>query len=146
MSALFYYKTFDAESGTGASLPGVFSGVQWSPRSDWGNERHRAFMGCVSNWGHRVNIDAARGYFKAILRDHPSRDCWAWAVEWNRNYRAVGFFGDESVVVELTETIPLLVINPIGESDGGVVGVRVERPLETSDDLLFSVPTTRSAG
>lgn len=146
VSALFYHHTFDAESQTGASLPGVFSGVQWSPRSDWGNERHRGFMGCVSDWGHRINIDAARGCFKAIIRHHPSSDSWAWAVEWNRSYRAVGFFGDESVVVKLTEAIPLLVITPVGEPDGGVVGVRVERPLAIADDLLFSVPTNRSAG
>lgn len=138
VSALFYYSTFNAEQGVGASLPGVFRGVQWSPRSDWGNDRQRAFMRSVVEWRHRINISAASGYFKASIRDHPVRDCWAWAVEWNKNYRAVGFFGDQSTVEELVATMPLLVINPVSGSGDGLVGLRIERPLDQADDSLFS--------
>lgn len=140
ITALFCMITYNKATSAGAPLPGVFRAIQWSPRSDWGNERHLAFMKLVQSWDHRVWFNAANGFFKALIRRQHSTDCWAWAVEWNTNYRVLGFFGDPSIVAQLDAVLPKLTLQPMGQTSEGVRGVRVERPLVSEDDILFESP------
>jgi hypothetical protein len=140
VSAFFYLLTYDAAKEAGVALPGGFRGVQWATRTDWGNSRHREFMRQTANWNHRFWLDAATGFFKAVIRRHPSEQCWAWALEWNATFRVVGFFGNPAVVDDIVASIPKLELTPIGRSADGEVLSRPETPLDVEDDSLFLPP------
>jgi len=94
--AFFYMVTFDPSSGRGGYWPGGFFSVLEAGHRDWGNAVHRAFMDAVYGWEPRVLAVTADGFFKIAIRRRPSADCWSWAVEWNRQYRVVGFCGDRA--------------------------------------------------
>lgn len=140
LAAFFYMLTYNDTLGAGAPLPGAFRATEWSARSDWGNDRHRAFMRSVSAWEHRLLLDAAKGFFKAMIRRHPTEQCWAWALEWNTNYRILGFFGDPDLCDQLETGLPVLEVSTIGRTNDGEFRSRLERALCPSDDTLFSSP------
>ena len=95
VGGLFYWITFDAEGGKGGFWPGRFVLLGHAAHADWGNARQIGFMQMVHSWEPRVLVDTAGGFFKVAIRKHPEHSaCWSWALEWNQNYRLIGFFGD----------------------------------------------------
>ena len=110
VAAFFYRITFDEKSRIGRPIPGVCAAAGLARRSDWGNERMLAFQEMTSAWLPRVHGIAAGEYFKIIIRRHPEPDpcLWAWALEWNRNYRLAGFFGDEEKAKTVVSALPRL--------------------------------------
>ncbi|MEZ5289747.1 MAG: hypothetical protein R2745_01550 [Vicinamibacterales bacterium] len=140
VSALFYMITYQPTRSLGGFMPGAFHPVQSASRSDWGNERLRVFAGSISQWPYRLWVDAASGYFKALIRRDPNADCWAWAVEWNTNYRVAGFFGESSRIDQIVATLPQLSESIVGQAEDSELRVRVERPIEPQDDSLFDRP------
>lgn len=143
IAAFFYMLTYNDTLRAGSPLPGAFRATEWSARSDWGNDRHTTFMRSVSAWEHRLWLDAANGFFKAMIRRHPTEQCWAWALEWNTNYRIVGFFGDPKINDQLEAALPVLEVSTIGRTNNGELRSRLERALVSSDDTLFLPPVDK---
>ena len=135
LQAFFYWITYDKEARIGHFWPGGFFTVMGSVRSDWGNVAQLAFMKAVQGWTHRVHAIGAGEYFKVSIRRHPAAECWSWALEWNQNYRLIGFLGDRQTAEEVVKTFPDQNWKPL--PDGRY---REEHRLRTEDDCLFAPP------
>jgi len=140
MAGFFYWITYDGTRQTGGFWVGDFKMANWTGRTDWGNPVQNAFAKSVSVWQPRLVVETAEGFFKGTIRRDPSAACWGWAVEWNKNYRAIGFFGEQAVVQGHLARLPTLETSLIGKSEDGELHVRVERPLLPDEDLLFAMP------
>ena len=117
----FYLITFDEIHQRGGYWPGGFYPLLASPRSDWGNPLNLAFMKTVIQWEPRLFGCTAGGFHKIAIRRHPDEDCWSWALEWNRNYRLVGLFGDERAARETVSTFSRIRPHALGEGTGVTV-------------------------
>ena len=135
--AFFYWVTFNPSSGEGGFWPGGFFPVLEVANADWGNPIHRAFMDAVVDWEPRVLAVTADGFFKIAIRRHPSAESWSWAIEWNRNRRIVGFFGDRSAAETVAAGFPPLDTINIAKDPDHYVGYRREMALFEADDRLF---------
>lgn len=139
MIGFFYLLTYDRVSKLGHWWSGGFYPVHGTIKSDWGNPIHRAFMKEVREWDYRLILTTAGGYYRAMIRRHPSADCWSWAVEWNDCYRLVGFFGDLAAAKAVATRLPSLPVHSIAESPDRWIRYRVEEPLPENEDTLFRV-------
>ncbi|MDP9098543.1 MAG: HNH endonuclease [Verrucomicrobiota bacterium] len=135
-TAFFYWITYNEESRHGGFWPGDFSPLLLAVRSDWGNPLHRGFMDAVCEWPVRVLGTTGSGYFKIAIRRHPSEICWSWALEWNANFRIVGFFGQHAVAQQLVDTFPPLEWRTI-QRGREITRFREEIRLAEKDDRLF---------
>jgi len=115
LSAFFYYLTYDNKQRIGRFWSGKFAGISVSPRSDWGSKRNLYFMNKVLPWEPRFLGVGANGYFKIIIRKHPSKRCWSYGLEWNMNYRVIGMFGDEKAILKILNQLPLKEFDSIHE-------------------------------
>jgi hypothetical protein len=134
---LFYWVTYDAALKRGGYWLGDFFPVLEAQRLDWGNPIHRVFMDSVVAWEPRVLVTCANGFFKAAIRRHPDAACWSWALEWNHNYRIVGFFGEKNTAERLVKKCPTLGITKVAEAHNDWLAFRTEVPLAKDDDKLF---------
>jgi hypothetical protein len=139
-AAFFYLITYDSVSRRGWRWPGEFRVVNWSTRSDWGNAVQTTFASVVGGWLARFVAGTAKGYFQAAIRRDPWAECWSWALEWNGNYRVIGFCGDQGAIDSHFSRLPLLETSVFDESTGGQVHLRIERPLASGDNRLFERP------
>lgn len=143
VGAFFYFITYDAKTRRGGFCQGEFSPVEITAQGDWGSDLNRSFMNTVAPWHHRVVFVGAREYFKIAIRRHPSAECWSWAVEWNRNIRAVGLMGDPATIAEVRGS---LTPNSMKSFSDGVETFRFrpEVRLPEVDDILFQFPATEA--
>ncbi len=130
----FYWITFDKRSRRGRFWPGGFYPLVPALRTDWGNPVHRAFMDVVAQWEPRLIGTTADGFYKVAVRRNPDSDCWSWALEWNKNLRLVGFFGDKGIARNIASKFPKLEFRTVAEG----IRVRTEIPLIETVDRLFS--------
>ena len=137
LSALFYWITYDRATRVGRPWPGGFFPIHVASRGDWGNPLHLGFMRSVLRWDPRVVATGAGGYFKVVIRRHPDAACWSWALEWNANYRLLGFFGDEIACQAAARQLPPLVTGTTARGPQGHSSLRREEPLAEEDDVLF---------
>lgn len=137
LMAFFYWITYNKKTKKGGFWIGGFFPVLDAIRSDWGNPIHIAFMNSVVNWEPRVLAIGADGFFKVVIRRHPSAVCWSWAVEWNQKYRVVGFFGEKKPAQEVARSFPSLEVSTIPQGPNKHVSFRMECPLEEEKDNLF---------
>jgi hypothetical protein len=135
--AFFYWVTFDRDTQTGRFWRGQFIGVMETVRNDWGNPVMHGFMKAVVAWEPRVLASTAEGFFKIAIRKHPEADCWSWAVEWNMNYRLVGFFGDVAAANAVIRGFPPLELKTIAEGPNSFVRYHPDTPLVDHEDRLF---------
>jgi len=139
IKAFFYFVTYkqDLKKG-GLAIEGSYP-LFVSPRTDWGNEIYMAFMNKVKSWEPRWFGSNAGGYFKCAIRRHPDANTkiWSWALEWNMNYRVIGFFGDLGAAKEIIETFPKLHVPNFATGLNSWIGFRIEKPLNEKDDVLF---------
>jgi hypothetical protein len=140
IAALFYWITYDPTRRVGGFWPGAFRVVNWAARSDWGNAVQRAFAQDTVSWAARVVADTAHGFFRVAIRRDPAAECWAWALEWNENYRVIGFFGNSLAIEVRVLQLPTLETSLIAESAEGQLRARTERPLPLEEDKLFAMP------
>lgn len=136
LMGLFFALTYDSQTRRGGFWPGVFAPMLFTMRQDWGHPRHVWFMKKVNHWEQRIAGYFADGYFKFVIRRNTELEVWAWALEWNRNFRVVGFFGNQNGIEEMTADAPDVVM----QHHGGM-RFRLEVPLTEADDCLF--PVTR---
>jgi hypothetical protein len=138
VAAFFYWTTFKKETGRGGLMPGGFYPLAVVRKADWGNPQMLWFMEETKSWAWRVHAIGADGYFKlATKRKSDTEDIWSWALEWNQNFRLVGFFGREELVAELEKSIPVLKMETAGHSPERILRYRIEVPLVEADDSLF---------
>lgn len=135
--ALFYFLTYDHKSNTGHYWRGGFFPVHGTVKSDWGNPVHQAIMTATASWDYRLILNTADGYFRTVIRKHPSKECWSWAVEWNDCYRLVGFCGDQSASQAVAFEFPHIPFNLVFEAPGQWLRYRNEEPLDETYDVLF---------
>jgi len=145
MAGFFYFLTFNRIEQVGHYWPGGFYPVHGILKSDWGNPIQRAFAAQIATWDYRLVLNTAGGYFRALIRRHPTKECWAWAVEWNDAYRLVGYLGDLSAAQELANQLPSLDTPTVVKApDGSLLRIRVEQPLPDEDDILFVTGDTEA--
>jgi len=141
VAAFFYWTTLKKETGRGRMLPGGFYPLAAVRKADWGNPQMRWFMDATKDWSWRVHAIGADEYFKiATKRKSDTEDIWSWALEWNQNFRLVGFFGREDLVTELEKSIPPLEMTTVEHTPERSLRFRVEVPLADAKDSLFAAP------
>ena len=137
--AFFYFLTYKRELSRGHYWNGVLHFAHSAIKPDWGNPIHRYFTDSILDWHHRLTLNGAGGYFKVLIRKHPSISCWAWALERNDCYRLIGYFGDEDTIKELTTGVPPLMIFSSAQSNSSTIRLYEHVPLDPKDDVLFQM-------
>lgn len=137
MMAFFYFITYNHETKRGGFWPNGFYLVSEAHHGDWGNALHRSFMKAVVTWEPRWIGNTAEGYFKSIIRRHPDAECWSWALEWNNNYRVVGFFGDKGVAKTIVNEFEKPQMSFSQTNDGNAFHYRSDAALNEDEDSLF---------
>lgn len=137
--AFFYFVTYNKETRQGGFWPGSFFPILEAPPTDWGNPLHRAFMDTVVTWEPRFFGISVDEFFKVIIRRHPKPEaiCWSWALEWNRKYRVVGFFGEREPAEAIVNTFPPLDFVTIAKGPKQHLSYRMETRLDEENDKLF---------
>lgn len=139
LMAFFYLISFDDKTMKGHFWPEGFYPTFQAPYSDWGNIQQLQFMNSISEWQPKFLGITANGFFKIIIRKHPSVSCWAWALEWNKSYRLVGFFGCQRTAQELVNKIPNIQWHCLNNKHGMTQYYRAEEELSDIDDILFNI-------
>jgi hypothetical protein len=134
-----YFVGYDETKKTSIPGPADMVIVSEASRLDWGNVSQVAFAKHVATWGPRLVATTAAGYFRVAIRRDPANLCWSWALEWNKERRLVGFFGDPDPIRVNERAIPqpkrmLLEKLP----DGGFRTHYQETQLAHADDILFA--------
>lgn len=138
VQAFFYWLSFDSETAQGGFVPGQFAPVAFAHRADWGNPVARSMLSTMGKWSPCVHALGADGYFGIAIRRAPGDSpLWAWAVEWNCNYRVFGLFGDEQRVLDAKNLLPKLSHQRIEIGPGRTMLIREDTPLAAEDDTLF---------
>ncbi|HEX4860413.1 MAG TPA: hypothetical protein VFV07_04195 [Rhizomicrobium sp.] len=146
IQAFFYFLTYDPQSGRGRFWPGVFCPLLAVRRPDWGNAQQLWFQEYTKEWLFRFHGGTAEGFFKLwIKRKSESEAVWAWALEWNQNFRLVGFFGDTEFCDALDAIVPGLEMDHEHRDGNQFFRARLEVPLVPENDFLFAEPSTASA-
>jgi len=142
LMGFFYCLTFDGNTRKGSFWRGGFFPIFDTVRSDWGNLVMRGFMDTVVTWRPRLLGIGADGFFKIAIREHPMSACWSWALEWNKNYRIIGFFGDQQTAKTIANGFPRLKLQSIAEGRDSFMRYYLETPLSDEEDKLFSCENT----
>ncbi|QTC88410.1 hypothetical protein [Brevundimonas pondensis] len=110
---------------------GFFSAYSYR---DWGNPKLLEIARRAHGYVRLAEFTTADGFFRAALRPGPEGDPWFWALEWNQNYRIVGWIGDPFTPPAPFQDLPPLTWHRISPTDR----IREEAPLpENAEDLLF---------
>ena len=137
--AFYYYLTYDINLRRGLFWLGDFVPVSMVSRSDWGNARLQGFTRLIDNWPLGIRAIVASEYFRIVIRRSPATDdVWAWAIEWNRNQRVFGFFGDRSLCSKFAAKLPTPGGVPLDTGSEPRWTAHQEKELDPKDDVLFS--------
>lgn len=136
--AFAYWMTYDSTQRLGKFFRNdAFRPLLQANKSDWGNPIHRAFMRSIVEWKPCIFVSTAEDFFKIAIRKQPSLQCWSWALEWNKNCRIVGVFGDEEATQLFVQDLPSLDLQEIDQGAGRSVAFLEETRLSDEDDTLF---------
>ena len=141
LAAFFHLITWKEDLKTGYWWPGVYAPMVVANRRDWGNELLVGFADEVMNWLPRFAGTTAHGFFKHIIKKHPSADCWSWAFEWNQTTRVIGFAGDKDTIQETYARLPQPQWEVLQKSPKEMTRYRIEIPLDEADDKMFHYET-----
>lgn len=147
LAGFFYWITYQRDTKRGGFSPGEFVPIAVVRRADWGNVQILGFQDLIAHWPHRVHGIGADAYFKVIIRRAPNDEppLWAWALEWNRSHRLIGFLGDLGAAQAAFDRLPapvMQVIEHAVDPDKGpfATWTRKDVPLADRDDHLFDPP------
>jgi hypothetical protein len=147
IEALFYWITYNRTARRGGFIPGDFFRVGFVARGDWGNAQMIGFQRLIADWPLRVHAVGAESFFRAIIRRCPGDGppVWAWALEWNHNFRVIGFMGDETTARAEFNNLPalekVLVERGMDPERGPFeTWARSEVAIPEADDKLFEPP------
>lgn len=108
LQGFFYLSTYREAERSGRFMPGRFRPIMTASINDWGNAVFRSFADTVLAWETRTYACGASTYFKLVVRRQPKRDCWSWAIEWNKAFRLIGLYGDEAETKIVIDALPKL--------------------------------------
>lgn len=109
--------------------------VNHAPRQDWGNAHQTSFRDQMSSWPlRRILVHAASGYFRCVIRDMPKAPLMAWALEWNKSYRTIGYIGQADFLHKEAGKLTPPTFHQLNATDR----YRREECLDESADTLFS--------
>lgn len=137
LRAFFYLITYNRQVRRGGGPSGCYAPLSIASKQDWENAVMQAFQHQVAGWAFRVHALIADGYFKLVIRRQEDAALWAWALEWNRNVRLIGFLGDEALVRSAVTELP-----PLPTSKD----YRSEVSLPEDEDRLFDGPCSCQDG
>lgn len=142
LQGFLYLITYDEARKTGGFIPGSPGWLNEASRCDWGNSLQRGFADLTLAWPARVEGTGAAGFFKvAIRRDPAGAELWSVALEWNRAFRIIGFFGDLKAAQVYVDQIPPLSWQRIDATQR----MRREMELADEDDRLFAPVGAKAA-
>lgn len=142
LQAFFYLITYEQEKRLGHTWVGSFGPVGLVPKSDWGNAQMRAFQVLLASWQHRVHAIGADEYFKLVIRRSPEKvPLWAWAIEWNMNYRVIGFVGEPTAMQSAFHSLPIMDKRVMERAPEYTTIARGERGIEPDADRMFDPPS-----
>ena len=139
--AFFSMLTYNEEARRGGFWPGEYAPVIAVRRADWGNPRIQWINQISADWDYRLHAIGANEFYKIWIRrreDGPA--VWAWAIEWNKNFRLAGFFGDTGALQQLFGDMPDLPMTSVADGPDCGLSFRTEIALEPCDDSLFATP------
>jgi hypothetical protein len=135
LQAFFYFLTYNESQRTGSFIPGGISWFTFTQKADWGNVQFLAFATLTRDWNGRIRGSAADNYFRIVIKRDPSGiEVWSFALEWNQNYRIIGFFGDANSAAKHASELPSFEWVRLD----GTTRTREETPLKSSEDILFA--------
>lgn len=135
--SFFFVMTYNEAIQSGKWWEGSFVPVGNYFRADWGNERQISFMNNVLTWETKWISKTANGFHKAIIKKNPVAKCWSWALEWNKSFRIIGFFGDKEAIQNIVSNLSKLKVTRTDLPNGEYYLQRMEIPLKDSDDVMF---------
>jgi hypothetical protein len=139
ITGFYFWLTYSTDMRRGYHyLPGGMAPLLETPRADWGNLINVAFMQTVKTWVPSLITSSADGFFKAEIRRHPSSGLRSWALEWNHNYRIIGFFGDHHLAQQIVDTFPDNSPHPIKTAGNEQLRVRLDVAFDESQDTMFT--------
>lgn len=134
----FYWLTYQADQKRGYPWVGGYFPLLVIRRADWGNPQLRWFEQHARNWIGRLMFVTAEGFYKVwIRRESADISAWAWAMEWNHNFRVVGFFGEPGAVKPHIDAMPALQLDTLHESPNRSLRMRLDTPLPEAEDTFF---------
>jgi hypothetical protein len=134
ITAFFYWLTYDETTKMGNVWDGVYFPIHTTINKNWGSNLNQAFMRMVSDWEIRLRGETANGFFKFIIKRQAKSECGSWALEWNKNYRVIGFFGDKESMEEFYALLHKPEVKGIKNFT-----YQKEIPLSDDDDILFKL-------
>lgn len=134
ITAFFYWLTYDETAKIGRFWEGFYFPIQVTSNKYWGSHLNTTFMKLVLDWELALHGETAGGFFKVIIRKDPKATCWSWALEWNKNYRVIGLFGDE-VSIERFNSL----LDAPKKATINNFSYRQEIPLSDAEDILFKL-------
>lgn len=141
LQGFLYFLTYNEAEKRGRFFPGPIHPVAAVRQADWGNPQIGWFEHETADWLPRLNLITADEYFKMwIKRKADTAKVWAFAIEWNRNFRLVGFIGDAEEARIHLDAVPPLDMQVMHESPTRSLRTRIETPLKREDDTLFDFP------
>ena len=102
LQGFHYFLTYDHAKSQGFGWRGSIAPLDAVRRSDWGNPLVVSFSKLVEAWHLRLTTHTSSGYFRALIKKNPAAEVWSWALEWNKNCRVFGFYGDNEALDDLT--------------------------------------------
>ena len=139
LMGFFYWLTYQPAESRGHWWLGDYFPLLTIRRPDWGNPQLRWFETHTKTWAGRLMFVTADGFYKVwIRRETETSLVWAWAMEWNQNFRLAGFFGDPDAVQTHIAALPALAMDTLHDSPGRSLRMRLDTPLLDADDKLFA--------
>lgn len=146
LQAFFFMITYKEDTRCGGFFLGEYMPLIAVRREDWGNEQLVWFERETKDWLERFHLITADEHFKIwIRRKSEDQVAWAWALEWNQNFRLAGFIGEPEHLRAQREAVPSLNLQTIHESPGRSLKVRTEVPLKEGEDTLFGLRSVEHA-
>lgn len=96
-------------------------------------------MRLVLDWELALYGETATGFFKVIIRKKPESICWSWALEWNKNYRVIGLFGNKASIESFNSILPASEAKTVYKNKEESISFRREVLLPEDEDILFKI-------
>jgi hypothetical protein len=141
LQGFFFFISYDEATHRGGFWLGGFHPVLAVRKENWGDLRMHWFEETTRTWDPKWFAATADGFHRSwIKRPEDDRPFWAWALEWNRNYRIIGFFGEREHADALRPTMPRPQLEQVSRTEQGWIGYRRDVPLTEVEDRLFVEP------
>lgn len=104
------------------------------PYADWGNPQLLTIAERAYVLPRLAEFTTADGFFRTAMRRQAPAQPWFWALEWNQNFRVIGWIGERETPPPIFSDLP----SPAWQEKApGLRDFRQTRLPETAEDLLF---------